>query len=95
MYMKQFSLTLSSCEEASSLPAYLVFLHVLNVLLVLGELGGDGLILHDVITVGALPDGVIVQGVEGQQRAVLALGAVHARHHRPQLSPVLKQKNVY
>ena len=79
----------------SDLFANLVFLHVLNILLVLGELGGDGLILHDVITVGALPGGVIVQGVEGQQRAVLALGAVHARHHRPQLSPVLKQKNVY
>ena len=84
--------------------------HLLDVLLVLGELGGAGLVLHEVIndndndndndnnylheviTVRALPGGVVVKGPEGQQGAVLALGAVHPRHHRPQLSPVLEQK---
>ena len=31
--------------------------------------------------------------MEREQGAILALAAVYTRHHGPQLSPVLKQKN--
>ena len=49
----------------------LVFIHCLDVLFKLAQLVSDDIILLRVITVGAVPEGVVVEGVAGQEISVL------------------------
>ena len=49
----------------------LVLIHCLDVLFKLAQLVSDDIILLRVITVRAVPEGVVVEGVAGQEISVL------------------------